>query len=451
MDIIIIGGGKVGRGLVEHLNNEGHNVVLVDIKDSVIESVQDDFDVMGIAGSGTDIEVLEEAGARKAQLVIAVTPRDEFNMLCCIMAKKLGTHACVARLRNPEYYKQTDFMRRELEIGMIVNPEFYAADEISRMLRFPAAINTETFAKGRIELAQIRVSSDSPLVGRAIWEIYAKYKVKVLVCALQRGDEVIIPNGDFVINSEDKIHVTATHRDIAKFMHEIGIDNQRLKTVMIIGGGRISYYLARQLLESGMRVKIIESRMERCSELAELLPKASIIYADGTDKNTLCEEGIDDVDALVTLTGIDEENIIISMYAKKLQVPKVVTKVNRLAFVEMLDTIGIDSIVTPKDITADVILRYVRAMENSSGTEINSLYRIVGDKAEAIEFNITSEPGLTSVPLKKLRLKKNILIASIVRGNKRPFIPDGNSTLEPGDTVIIVTTAQLKKITDILA
>jgi trk system potassium uptake protein TrkA len=450
MDIIIIGGGKVGRTLVEYLNNEGHSVVLVDIKSSIIEMVQDDFDVMGIVGSGTDIEVLREAGVRRADLVIAVTEKDEFNVLCCIISKKMGAKRCVARMRNPEYYKQLTFMRDEIGINMIVNPEYYAANEISRILRFPAAIKTETFSKGRIELAEIKIEEKSSLDGKALHEIYSKYKVKVLVCAVQRGDDVIIPKGDFVVHADDRIHVTATHSDIAKFMNLIGIDNQKLKTVMLIGGGKISYYLSRQLIESGMKVKIIEQDMDRCNELSEALPKAAIICADGTDRNTLTEEGIESVDAVVTLTGIDEENIIVSMYAKKLEVDKVITKINRLSFAEMLDSLGIDSIVTPKDITANIILGYVRAMENSSGTEINTLYRIVGNKAEAIEFKVTNEPRLTSIPLKNLKLKNNILIASIVHDG-RPSIPDGNSTIEPGDSLVIVTTLQLKKITDILA
>lgn len=450
MNIIIIGGGKVGVTLVEYLNNEGHAVVLVDVKSSVIERIQNDFDVMGIVGSGTDIEVLKEAGVKRSDMVIAVTESDEFNVLCCVISKRLGAAHCVARIRNPEYYKQMAFMRDEMGLNMVVNPEFYAANEISRILRFPAAIKTETFAKGRIELAEIKVDEDSPLAGKALWEIYSKYKVKVLVCAVQRDDEVIIPNGDFKLKGDDKIHVTATRRDIAKFMHDIGIDNQRLKTVMLIGGGRVSYYLAKQLIDSGMKVKIIEQNMERCDELSEHLPKASIICADGTDKDTLIEEGIDNVDALVTLTGIDEENIIISMYARMRLVDKVVTKINRLSFADMLDSLGIDSIVTPKNITANVILGYARAMGNSSGTEINTLYRIIGNKAEAIEFKVTDEQKFTLVPLKNLKLRKNILIASIVHGGK-PFIPDGNSTIEPGDSLIIVTTLQLKKVTDILA
>ncbi len=450
MNIIIIGGGKVGRTLVEYLDAEGHDVVLIDTKSSIIEYVQEDYDVMGIVGSGTDIEVLKEAGVKKANLIIAVTQSDEFNVLCCVIAKRMGAKRCVARMRNPEYYKQISFIRDELGINMIVNPEFFAADEISRMLRFPAAIKTETFAKGRIELAEIKIDKNSVLIGKALHEIYSKYRVKVLVCAVQRDKDVIIPNGDFVLQSGDKIHVTATHRDIAKFMHDIGIDNQKLKTAMLIGGGRISYYLARQLIETGMRVKIIENNREKCDTLSELLPKASIIHGDGTDKDTLTEEGIDSVDAFVTLTGIDEENIIISLYAKTRNVDKVVTKINRLAFAQMLDSIGIDCIVTPKNITANLILGYVRAMGNTGDTEISSLYRIVENKAEAIEFKVADEPRLTSIPLKNLKFKKNILIASIVHGGK-PFIPDGNSTIEPGDTLIIVTTLQIRKITDILA
>ncbi|MCC8169250.1 MAG: Trk system potassium transporter TrkA [Oscillospiraceae bacterium] len=448
MNIIVIGGGKVGRTLVEYLKD--HNVVLIDKKRSVLEKGHADVDVRGMGGNGSDVDVLAEAGVKRADLVIVVTNSDEFNILCCIIAKKLGAKRCVARVRTPGYYMQFAFMHEELGINLIVNPELSAAGEISRILRFPAAIKTETFAKGRIELAEMRVDERSPLVGKALYEIYSKYKLKVLVCAVQRGDDLIIPNGDFVVQPDDKIHVTATHRDISKFMREVGIDNQRLKSVLLIGGGRISYYLANQLIECGMKVKIIEKDMDRCGELAELLPKASIICADGTDKNTLTEEGIEHIDALVTLTGIDEENIIVSLYAQSLKVDKVITKINRLAFSDMLNSIGIDSIVTPKDTTANIILGYVRAMENSSGTEINALYRIVSNKAEAIEFRVTNEPKLTSIPLKNLKLKKNILIASILHGG-RPVIPDGNSTIEPGDSLVIVTTLQLKKITDILA
>lgn len=342
-------------------------------------------------------------------------------------------------------------MRDELGINLIINPEFCAADEISRILRFPAAIKTETFAKGRIELVELKVPDS--LDRHRIYEIYKKYKVKLLVCAVARGDEVIIPNGEFILEKNDRIHVTGSHADIAKFLKLAGIDNLKLKTVMIIGGGRISYYLATQLIETGMKVKIIENNKEKCMELSEYIPKAEIIYGDGTDQYLLDEEGINTVDAFVSLTGIDEENIVISMYARMKKVDKVITKINRITFAQMLDTTGIDSIVTPKDITANIIIGYVRAMNEVDGEpEVVSLYRIVNNQAEAIEFKVSRKSKVTDKPLKDLKLKKNILIAAIVKGSgDGGGIPDGNSMIELGDTVVVVTKNNLKKLTDILA
>lgn len=450
MNVIIIGGGKVGVALVEYMNRDGHNVTLIDIKEEITDSIQEEFDVMGICGSGTDIEALEEAGVKRADLVVAVTRGDELNVLCCIMSKRLGAKRCIASIRKPEYYKQIEFMRDELGINMIVNPDFHAANEISRILRIPAAIKTETFARGRIELVQIRIADNSSLAGKALFEIYAKYKVKVLVCTIKRGNEIIIPNGDVVLRRGDIIYVTASHKYISDFLREIGVDNQRIRTAMLIGGSRIAYYLANNLIDSGMKVKIIEENPERAEELSELLPKASIICGNGTDKETLTEEGIDSSDAFVTLTGIDEENIIMSMYAKTLNVDKVVTKINRLPFAQMLDRIGIDCIVTPKDITANIILGYARAMENTGSAEMRAVYKIAGDSVEAVEFRVAAQEGLTSIPLKDLRLKKNILIASIVH-EKKTIIPDGSSQLEEGDTVVIVTGRRLMSINDILA
>lgn len=449
MNIIIIGGGKVGRRLVEDFDREGHSVVLIDISSEIIERIQNDYDVMGINGSGTDIEVLKEAGVRNCDLAVCITDKDEINALCAIMAKKLGAKECVARIRNRRYFNQISFMRDELGISLIVNPEFYAANEISRILRFPAAIKTETFANGRIELAELKLPES--LKSRPIYDIYKKYKVKVLICAVARGDKVVIPNGEFILKDGDKIYVTGSHAELARFMKLAGQDRQRLKTAMIIGGGRISYYLAKQLIESGMRVKIIEIDRDKCLQLSEYVPKAKVICGDGTDQYLLDEEGIDTVDSLVSLTGIDEENIIISMYARMKKVDKVVTKVNRISFAHMIDSTGIDSIVTPKDITANIILGYVRAMyEVNSEPEVVSLYRIVNNQAEAVEFKISHHSALTGKPLKELKLKKNILIAAIVHGNKSS-IPDGDSTIEVGDIVVIVTTEKLKSIMDILA
>ncbi len=449
MNIVVIGGGKVGRKLVEDFTREGDSVVIIDENPELIEQMQDTYDVRGIVGSGTDVEVLKESGIRNCSLVICVTDKDEINALCGIIAKKLGAKACVARIRNRQYFKQIGFMRNELGLNMIVNPDLYAANEISRMLRFPAAIKTETFARGRVELAEFKLPEE--LKDKPIYEIYKKYKVKILVCAVARGDEVIIPNGEFVLREGDKIHVTASHAEMAKFMKLAIPENPHIKTVMIVGGGRISYYLANQLIESGMRVKIIENNRERCQELSEYIPKSDIIFGDGTDQELLNEEGIDSVDSFVSLTGIDEENIVISMYARMKKVDKVITKINRIPFAQMLDATGIDSVVTPKDITANIIVGYARALnEVDAEPEVVSLYRIIGNKAEAVEFKVSKESELTSVPLKELKLKKNMLIAAIVSNNKT-IIPGGDSTIEVGDTVMVVTTQQLRRITDVLA
>ena len=450
MNVVIVGGGKVGRKLVEDFNREGENVVLIDIKGSVCERIEESYDVRCVCGSGTALETLNEAEVRRADLFIAVTENDEYNALCAVMAKKVGADRCVARVRNRIYFKQLDFMRTALGIDLIVNPEYATASEISRILRFPAAINAETFAKGRIELIEFNVGEDNALCNNAIYEIYKKYKIKVLICAVQRGNEVYIPNGDFVIEKGDKLHITASHHDLSQFMREIGVIQKKVKSAILIGGGRISFYLARLLIESGMQVKIIESDMERCQELAEYLPKADIVYGDGTDRNVLAEEGIDRVDSLVALTGIDEENMIISMYAKTRNVDKIVTKVNRISFSDLMEDSGVYSIVTPKNITADMIIRYARAMKSAKDTEIVTLYRIVNNQAEALEFIVNQESELTAKPLSKIKMNKNVLIAAILRNNKM-FVPDGNSQIAVGDTVVVVTTQHLTTLSDILA
>lgn len=449
MKVIIVGGGKVGRKLVSDLNNEGHDVVLIDIKRAVAERIQDEFDIMSICGSGADIEVLNEAGIKNADFFIAVTDKDEFNALCGTIAKNLGAKRCVARLRNMEYFKQMSFMRDVLGINLIVNPEYYAASEMSRILRFPAAIKTETFAKGRVELAEMKLPET--LNGKALNEIYKMYRVRVLICAVQRGDDVVIPNGDFILKSGDRIYVTATHSSISEFMKLTGVIQQRIKNTILIGGGRIAYYLAKQLTSCGIKVKIIEQDMRQCELMANYLPNVSIACGDGTDPNVLEEEGIDSYDSLVALTGIDEENIIISMYAKtKKNMDKVITKIDRFEITKVISATGIDSIVTPKDITANTILGYTRAIETSNDNEVRALYRIVNGNAEAVEFRIMYESALTSIPLKQLKLKKNILIAVIIRDNNI-IIPDGNSTIELGDILIILTTGHLKRISEILA
>lgn len=449
MRVVIVGGGKVGRRLAEDFNNEGDDVILIDRKTDICESIQETFDVMCISGSGADLTVLSEAEIKKAELFIAVTDNDELNALCAVMAKKLGAQRCVARVRNREYFKQIDFMRNALGINLIVNPEFTTAGEISRILRFPAAMHAETFAKGRIELIAFNVEEGNSLCGKAIYEIYQKYKIKVLICAVQRRDEVYIPNGSFVIESGDTLHITASHRDLSHFMREIGVMQKKVKTVMAIGGGRISFYLAKMLLESGIKVKIIENNLDRCKELSEHLPKADVVYGDGTDWRVLEEEGIDRVDSVVALTGIDEENMIISMYAKSRNVDKVITKINRESFSGLMKNSGAYSIVTPKNITANLIIRYARAMKSAQDTEMRTLYRIVNNRAEALEFIINKESSLTERPLCEIPMKENVLIAAVLRNNKM-FIPYGGCTLAVGDTIMVVTAERISTLSDIL-
>ena len=449
MNIIVIGGGKVGKKLVADFNREEHNVILIDTKREITEQVQDEYDVMGICGSGTDIEVLKEAGIKNTDLFISVTEKDEFNALCCVMAKNLGAKRCAARVRNTEYFKQIAYMRDVLGINLIVNPEYYAGREIARNLRFPAAIKTETFAKGRVEMAEMLLPES--LDGKALKEIYKTCRTKVLICAVQRDGAVEIPNGDFILRKGDRIHVTASHSDIAAFMEFAGVVSQPIKTTLIIGGGRIAYYLARQLVDSGIKVKIIEKDMKQCELLADNLPSGiTIVCGDGTEQQVLDEEGINAYDSLVALTGIDEENIIVSMYAKIKHMKKVITKIDRFTISQVISATGIDSIITPQEITANTIIGYSRAMEASEGTEVRALYRIVEGKAEAIEFRITQKSAITSVPLRDLKFKPNMLIAVILKGNKIT-IPDGNSTLEVGDTMILLTKQPVKKISEILA
>lgn len=449
MNIIIVGGGKVGKELVADFNEEEHNVILIDTKREITEQIQDEYDVMGICGSGTDIEVLKEAGIKNTDLFVSVTESDEFNALCCVMAKNLGAKRCVARVRNTEYFKQIAYMRDALGINLIINPEYYAGREIARNLRFPAAIKTEIFARGRVEMAEMLLPDS--LDGKALKEIYKTCRTKVLICAVVRDGSVEIPNGDFILRKGDRIHVTASHSAIASFMEFAGVVSHPIKSTIIVGGGRIAYYLARQLVDSGIKVKIIEKNMKQCELLADNLPSGvTIACGDGSEQQVLDEEGIKVYDSLVALTGIDEENILISMYAKIKQLKKVITKIDHFAINEVISATGIDSIITPREITADAIIGYSRAMEASGGTEVRALYRLVEGKAEAIEFRITQQSEITNIPLKDLKMKNNMLVAVILKGNKI-VVPDGNSTLEVGDTMILITKQPVKSLSEVFA
>lgn len=451
MKIVIIGDGKVGHKLTTQLADENYDITLIDQNEGKLRNALNELDIFCITGNGADAEVQKQAGVPTADLVIACASTDELNMLSCLLAKRLGAKHTIARVRNPIYYKQIDLLKEDLHLSMTVNPELTAANEIARILLFPETSKVETFMKGKVELVEYPVRPESPLVGLSLAEIYRKFQIQILVCAVKRGSEVYIPDGDFVLQAGDKMHIAAAHQNLKTFFKSLGRKSARIKNVLICGGGHLAFYLAGQLLQAGMQVKIIEHKAERCETLCELLPKAKIIHGDATDHDLLLEEGIANADALVSLTGMDEENIILALFAKTMGVDKIVAKVNEDMRAQMVEGLGIDSIVSAKTATADVILRYVRARKNShSSINVESMYRLVNGKVEAQEFIIKKECEFTNIPLKNLPTRENALIACIGR-KRKVIIPNGDSHLEVGDNVIVITKERtIEHISDIL-
>ena len=422
MKIVIIGNGKIGSNLAALLVQEGHDITVVDCDETHLRKSQNTLDVMCIEGNGATAETQLEAGADKATLLIAATPYDEVNVLCCLIGKRLGTKKTISRVRMPEYYQQMHLIREDLGLSMVINPELSTADEIMRVLVFPSAAKVEVFGKGKLELVEYRLPDFPWLENITLVELYKK-----------------IPSGDFALQEGDRIHVAASHRNIERFFRASGFMKDKVRTVMIVGGGRVGYYLSKQLLAVGMKVKLIEKDRERCEELSDLLPKAIVICGDGTDQDLLIEEGVLEVDGFVALTGIDEENMIISLFAKDSTNAKVVTKVSRENYIDLSSELGLDCVVSPKSLTMGNVLSYVRSLESTAGSEIESLYHLVGDQVEAIEFRVKERiPDLVGVPLKDVQLKKNILICAIIR-KREIIIPDGSAVIELGDSVVIVS------------
>lgn len=439
MKIVIVGNGKIGSKLTSLLVKENHDVTVIDNKPEALTKTINTQDAMCIEGNGATVDVLNEAGVGKAGMLIATTVNDELNMLCCLIAKKLGVKKAISRVRNPEYFKQIDLIKEEIGLSMVINPEQTAANEISRILIFPTATKVEVFEKGRLELVEHKISENSPLIGYSLQEIYKKLKIKFLICAVQRESGIFIPSGDFIIRAGDRISIAATHKEIENFFSVNGSLKNKIKTVLIVGGGRIAYYLSLQLLGLGMKVKILEKDLEKCKHLCDLLPKATIINGDGTDQELLNEEGLEHIDAFVALSGIDEENIIMSLYAKSHTNAKIITKVSRDRYINMADMLGLDSIISPKNLTTGIILSYVRSLNNTKGNSIESLYKLVDNKVEAIEFFV-KEPinNLTNIPIRDIQLKKDILICAIVR-KRKTIIPNGDDQIEVGDSIVIAT------------
>lgn len=450
MNIIIIGCGKVGLTLAELLAAEKHDVVLVDESSQKLSSVPEEIDALRILGNGASINTQIEAGIETADILIAVTGSDELNLLCCLIAKKAGHCHTIARVRNPIYNKELDFIKVKLGISMIINPELTAAIEISRLLRFPSAIKIDTFAKGRVELLKFRIRSEFGLDGMPINQIAGHSNSNILICAVERGDDIFIPGGDFILRNNDLLSIMASPQNSVAFFHRIGFKTNQAKNAMIVGGGKIGYYTAKLLLDMNIDVRIVENDRDRCEELSLLLPDATIICGDGTDKQLLMEEGLPQAESFVTLTGLDEENILLSLFAQANSHAKLITKVTKIAFTEIINNLDIGSVIYPKHLTADYILQYVRAMSNSIGSNVETLYQILDNRAEALEFAIHETSDVTDIPLSDLTLKSNLLIGSINRGGKT-WIPRGQDTIQVGDTVIIVTTQKgLGDIRDIL-
>ncbi len=442
MYIIIVGLGKLGSTLTKQLSTEGHDIVVVDPDNSVVSSTVDAYDVMGICGNGATYEVLKEAGAAKAKLIIAATGSDELNILCCLFAKHMGTENTIARVRNPDYAGQSQFLRNDLGISMTVNPEYETANEISRIIRFPSAANLDSFAGGRVEIARVRIHSDNPLCDMPIHEMRKKAKAKVIICAVQRNESVFIPSGDFVLHCDDVISITGTRAELSSFMKQTGVYKQKIKNVMIVGGGRIAYYLAKLLSDTGRNIKLIELKDERCRHMSDMLDDVTVIHGDGTDQDILEEQCIDGQDALIALTGIDEENIIVSMYAESKGVNKVITKVNRHSY-SILNDIGLETVVSPQIVAGNLVTRYVRALHNSAGnSQIQTLYKLVGGKVEAAEFIVPEDAGYLNIPFKELELMPNLLIGCIIRNGKIIF-PGGDDVMKANDSVIVVTAGRI--------
>ncbi len=451
MKIVVIGCGKIGQSIIASLMSEGQDVIAVDTDESNIRNIANIYDIIGVCGNGVDCDVLEEADVENADLVVSVTGSDESNMLCCLFAKKLGAKHTIARIRNPEYNETSlGFICQQLDLAMAINPERLAAKEIYNMLRFPFAATIESFSRGYLEMVEMKLKTDSVLNGMRLSDLRSKVKASFLITAVRRDDCVYIPDGSFELKSGDKIGIVAAPSELSKLIKELKLDNRRAKNIMILGGSKTAHYLAKMLMNSGNNVKIIEKEKQICTELCTVLPNADIVCGDGAEQELLLEEGIRETDAFVALTGMDEENILISIFASSLSVPKVIPKINKEELITMAEKLGVDSLITPKKIISDLLISYVRALENSEGSNVETLYKIMDGKAEALEFSVRPGSEVANIPLKDLNLKKNIIIAGIIR-ERKTIIPGGLDTIVAGDRVVVISSdKKLEDLSDIL-
>ncbi len=452
MNIIIAGDGKVGSTLARQLTSEGYNVTLIDSNPKVLEASVERYDVIAVNGNCASMNVLKQAGVMEADLLIAATNLDEVNLLCCTTAHGLNPKLhTIARIRDPEYTEQIFEMHHIFGLSMAINPERQAAAEIERLLKFPGFLRRDAFAKGRSEIVELRIDSKSKLCNVSLIEMSGIVKCKVLVCAVLRNGQAIAPGGNFVLKEGDRIFVTAPTENLTILLKNLGIITRRVKNVMLCGAGRVSYYLASELLKSGISVTIVEKDLERCRELCALLPEADIIHGNAGDTEVLESEGLNSFDALVTLTGMEELNMIVSLHGISMGVPQVITKLGHVSNRGIIDSLNLGSVICPKDLVANNILRYVRAMQNQTGAAV-SVHAIADGQVEAVEFMVEDHVRNCGVPLKDLKLKNNVLVASITHGSKTE-IPNGSSTFGPGDSVVVVTTVRgsVRQLDDIFA
>ncbi len=452
MNIIIAGGGKVGASLARQLASEGYDITVIDTEQSVIDECVEKFDVIGIKGNCASMQVLRDAGTESAELLIAGTGADEVNLLCCTTAHALNPNLhTIARIRNPEYNEQIYEMKDIFGLSLVVNPERQAATEIARLLKFPGFLHRDTFAKGRTEIVELKIDEESKLCNVPLFEMNSIVKCRVLVCAVLRDGEALTPNGSFVLREGDRIFVTAPTENLTVLLKNLGIITRKVRTVMICGGGRISYYLADMLESDGIDVQIIEKDEERCAALCDLLPTTTVIRGDGTDQELLESEGLARADALVSLTGVDELNMVVSMYANVRGVPQVITKLAHIENKNLINDLELGSVIRPRELCSNNIIRYVRAMQNQSGAAV-SVHAIADGQVEAIEFLVDGTTEHCGIPLKEIKLHENVLLVSITHGSHTE-IPNGNSKFRVGDTIVVVTGGRgsYRQLNDIFA
>ena len=451
LNIILVGCGKVGATIIEQLSKEGHDITVIDQNPERIQEITNAYDVMGLTGNGASYSVQMEAGIEQADLLIAVTDSDELNLLCCTLAKQVGRCAAIARVRTPDYSKDVNYLREKLGLAMIINPELEAANEAARILGLPTALEVNSFAHGQAEMIKFKIPKGNVLDGITVAELGSNITNNILMCAVERDGEVFIPKGHFILKHDDVVSFVSSRDDSRDFFEKIGFETNQVRNAMIIGGGKATYYLAYQLLHMGIEVKIIEKDRARCEELSVLLPDAIIINGDGIDQDLLLEEDIRHIESFIPLTGIDEENILLTLFAKKNSTAKVITKINRINFNDVVSSLDLGSVIYPRYITSEAIIAYVRAKTDSMNSNIETLYHMFDHRVEAIEFKVEHDSPVTNIPLKDLKIKSNILISCINR-NGSIIIPSGQDCIMRGDTAIIVTThAGFADIQDILA